>query len=218
MKHTSLTALYDYQLQIGLREHPSLKALREATASNKLAHMQTEPLQAQFMQFLISLLQAKKVLELGTFTGYSALAMALALPDDGSLITCDISEEWTSLAHPFWSDAKQNHKIQLRLGPALKSLETLYQEGYEQQFDFIFIDADKTNYIPYYEHALKLVSPRGLIAIDNIFWDAKVIDTSDTRAQTREIRRLNERIMQDDRVDVSLLDIADGLFLVKLKT
>ncbi len=216
MKHLNITpALYNYLLDISLREDSVLQALREETAKLPLAAMQVAPEQAQFMQFLLRLIDARKVLELGTFTGYSALAMALALPDDGQIITCDINEEWTAKAQPFWQQAKQDKKIQLRLAPALESLENLIQEGHAQSFDFIFIDADKTNYRNYYEFALQLVSPRGLIAIDNIFWGGKVIDEQEMNGQTREIRRLNEFIKQDKRVYVSLLAIADGLFLVK---
>jgi predicted O-methyltransferase YrrM len=218
MKHLNLSpALYDYMLDISLRENPVLKALRGRTAQLPLAEMQVAPEQAQFMQFLIKLIQAKKVLELGTFTGYSALAMALALPDEGELITCDRSEEWTAIAKPFWAEAKQAHKIQLRLGQALDSLNALVKEGYQQSFDFIFIDADKTNYMSYYELSLELISPKGIIAIDNIFWDAKVIDSEETGPQVRAIRSLNAFIKQDERVDISLLAIADGLFLVKPK-
>lgn len=216
MKHHNLTQpLYEYMLDISLRENPVLHALREETAKLPLAIMQVAPEQAQFMQFLLKTIGAKKVLELGTFTGYSALAMSLVLPDDGELITCDISAEWTKIAKPFWHEAKQEEKIQLRLGKALDSLHQLLEEGYAGQFDFIFIDADKTNYYHYYELALKLVNPKGIIAIDNIFWDGKVIDVEDNSAQTREIRRLNDFIKSDQRVDVSLLAIADGLFLVK---
>ena len=216
MKQIPLTpVLYDYMLDVSLREHPVLQELRAATAPMMLANMQVSPEQAQFMQLLIKLVNGKKVLELGTFTGYSALAMALALPDDGELITCDISAEWTENAPAFWQAAGQAHKINLRIAPALQSLQALLDEGYAQQFDFIFIDADKTNYLPYYEFALQLLSPQGMIAIDNIFWDGKVIDSNDTSAQTREIRRLNEWLKQDKRVDVSLLAIGDGLFLVR---
>ncbi|MGC1183232.1 class I SAM-dependent methyltransferase [Legionella sp.] len=207
--------LYAYLLDKSLREHPSLKRLRKETSTMELANMQVSPEQAQFMQFLLHLMRAKNVLELGTFTGYSALAMSLALPDDGCLITCDISEQWTKRAHLFWTEAKQDHKIKLRLGPALDSLQALINEGWEQKFDFIFIDADKTNYINYYELALKLIQPRGIIAIDNVLWDGKVIDKQETGGQTREIRKLNELIKKDKRVFVSLLPIADGLFLVQ---
>ncbi|MDI9818532.1 MULTISPECIES: class I SAM-dependent methyltransferase [unclassified Legionella] len=216
MKHLNLTSeLYDYMLDISLRENPVLQALREETSSMPLAKMQIAPEQAQFMQFLIRMIGAKKVLELGTFTGYSALAMAMALPEDGQLITCDINAEWTSKAHPFWREAKQEKKIQLRLAPALTSLQDLLAEGYEHSFDFIFIDADKTNYLNYYELALQLINPKGVIAIDNIFWEGKVIDEQEIGGQIREIRRLNEFIKKDHRVDVSLLAIADGLFLVR---
>jgi predicted O-methyltransferase YrrM len=216
MKHLSLTSeLYEYMMDKSLREHPSLTGLRKATSSMELAHMQVAPEQAQFMQLLLRLIGAKNVLELGTFAGYSALAMSLMLPDEGKLITCDISAEWTSKAHFFWKEAKQEHKIELRLGRALDTLHALIDEGWEQKFDFIFIDADKTNYINYYEMALKLIQPKGLIAIDNIFWDGKVIDENEVRGQTREIRKLNELIKNDKRVFISLLPIADGLFLVQ---
>lgn len=219
MKHTPLSeALYDYMLDISLRENPVLKDLRKETEKLPLATMQIAPEQGQFLQFLIKLIHAKHVLELGTFTGYSALCMALALPSDGKLITCDINPEWTSYAPPFWKKAGLSDKIELRLAPALQSLEKLLSEGYENKFDLIFIDADKTNYLAYYELALKLLSPKGLIAIDNIFWDAMVIDQSDASAQTRAIRKLNAFIRDDQRVDISLLGIADGLFLVRPKS
>ena len=216
MKHLNLTPeLYDYMLDISLREHPVLQALREDTATMPLAVMQVAPEQAQFMQLLLRLLRATSVLEIGTFTGYSALAMALALPDNGRLLTCDINEEWTDKAHPFWRAAHQEDKIELRIAPALKTMQTLLDEGLAHSFDFIFIDADKTNYLNYYELSLQLVSPSGLIAIDNIFWEGRVIQEDDHSAQTREIRRLNEFIKQDKRVYTSLLAIADGLFLVQ---
>lgn len=208
-------SLYDYLLDVSLKEHPVMKALREETATMPLAMMQVAPEQAQFLQFLIRLIRAKKVLELGTFTGYSALSMALALPDDGELITCDISEEWTQRAPLFWGQAKQEKKIDLRIGQALNTMNQLLSDGMAQTFDFIFIDADKTNYVNYYELALQLIRPSGLIAIDNIFWEGAVIDPQDTSAQTREIRRLNQWIKKDKRVYTSLLPIADGLFLVQ---
>lgn len=218
MKQLPLTpALYEYQLDISLREHPVLKALRQETAKMPLAMMQIAPEQAQLMQLLLKLTHAKKVLELGTFTGYSALAMSLALPEDGRVITCDISQEWTKNARDFWTQAEQSHKIELRIAPAIDSLQQLLIEGHEKSFDFIFIDADKTNYLPYYEFALQLVQPSGLIAIDNIFWEGKVIDPEETGAQVREIRKLNQHIKNDKRVDISLLAIADGLFLVRPK-
>lgn len=215
MKHLQLSPeLYDYMLDKSLREHPVLSDLRKDTSTMELANMQVAPEQAQFMQFLIRIIRAEKVLEIGTFTGYSALAMSLALPDDGQLITCDISEEWTKKAHPFWRAAKQDQKIKLRLGPAVETLYALLNEGWDHQFDFIFIDADKTNYLNYYELALKLIKPRGIIAIDNVLWDGNVINPNDTTGQTREIKKLNELIKNDQRVHISLLPIADGLFLL----
>jgi predicted O-methyltransferase YrrM len=218
MKHLILTpALYDYMLDVSLQEHPILKALRDDTAKMPLAIMQIAPEQAQFMQFLIRLINAKKILELGTFTGYSALAMALALPEDGQLITCDINSEWTRDAPVFWQQAKQEMKIDLRLAPALETLHQLLEEGHAHSFDFIFIDADKTNYVNYYELALQLLNPSGLIAIDNVLWEGKVIDPQEVRGQTREIRKLNALIKQDSRVHTSMLPIADGLFLIQLK-
>lgn len=216
MRQLELTpALYEYMLDVSLREHPVLKAIREDTSAMDLAHMQVAPEQAQFMQMLIRLIGAKHVLELGTFTGYSALAMSLALPEDGQIITCDINLEWTKKTRSFWRDAQQDNKIQLRIGPALETLYSLLNEGWEQKFDFIFIDADKTNYLNYYELALKLINPRGLIAIDNVFWGGKVINADEVNGQTREIKKLNELIKNDSRVNVSLLPIADGLFLVQ---
>lgn len=217
-RFTITDALYDYMLDISLREHPTLTALREDTANLPLALMQISPAQAQLMQLLLRLLQAKKVLELGTFTGYSTLAMALALPDDGQILTCDINPEWTNRAHPFWEAAQQNHKIELRLARANDTLDKLIFEGQENSFDFIFIDADKTNYINYYEKALILLKPTGLIAIDNIFWQGKVLDEQEVGAQTREIRKLNQLIKNDNRVFTSLLPIGDGLFLIQHAT
>ncbi len=217
MKQLAITDdLYHYLLDKGVREHPVLQALREDTLTHPLAHMQIAPEQAQFMQFLLKILSAKKVLELGTFAGYSALAMALALPDDGQVITCDINTEWTKNAKIFWQKAHQEHKIELRLGQASDTLATLFPE-FKASFDFIFIDADKTNYKLYYEQALKLIRPGGIIAIDNVLWGGRVIDDTDTRGQTREIRELNTLLAHDTRVEVSLIPIADGLFLVTPK-
>jgi len=218
MKQTPLTpALEQYIMDMSVHEHPVLKSLREYTATLPLARMQISPVQGQFMQFLLRLLNATTVLELGTFTGYSALACALALPEHGRVITCDINAEWTEHAPNFWQKAGQAHKIDLRLAPAIETLNQLIAEGYAHTFDFIFIDADKTHYVDYYELALQLVSPHGLIAIDNTLWDGKVIDPNSNNGQTREIRRLNERIKTDHRVYQSLLPIADGLFLIQLR-
>jgi len=204
-------------LDVSLREHPTMTRLRESTSTHELANMQVAPEQAQFLQLLLRLINAKTVLELGTFTGYSSLAMALALPDDGKVITCDLSKEWTKDAHKYWKEAHQDKKIELKIGPALETLHALLNDSGTEQFDFIFIDADKTNYVHYYELALKLIKPHGIIAIDNIFWEGKVVDSNEVSAQTREIRKLNELIKNDDRVYVSLLPIADGLFLIRVK-
>ncbi|MCP0914454.1 class I SAM-dependent methyltransferase [Legionella sp. 27cVA30] len=217
MKHINMTPeLYEYLLQTSVQEHPVLKALREETAKLPLANMQIAPEQAQFMQFLLRIIGAKNVLELGTFTGYSSLAMALALPEDGHLLTCDINEEWTEKAYPFWREAHQDNKIELRLGKALDTLEKLVAT-HKHAFDFIFIDADKTNYVNYYELSLQLVKPHGIIAIDNVLWSGKVVDKQENNGQTREIRRLNEILQHDTRVFTSLLPIADGLFLIQPK-
>lgn len=216
MKQIQLTpALYDYMLDVSLHEHPVLTALRAETAKMSLAIMQIPPEQGQFMQFLLRLIGAKKVLEVGTFTGYSALAMALALPDDGLLITCDTNEEWTSKAPYYWQQAHQDKKIELRLAPALDTMHQLLEQGLANSFDFIFIDADKTNYLNYYELALQLLNPSGLIAIDNVFWEGKVIDPREIGGQTRTIRELNQILKHDNRVYTSLLPISDGLFLVQ---
>lgn len=219
MKHLSLSpALYDYMLDISLDEHPVMKALRIKNNSHPLAVMQVAPEQAQFMQFLLRLIRAKNVLELGTFTGYSALAMALALPKEGKLITCDINQEWTQDAPRYWQEAGVLNKIDLKLAPALQTLNGLLAQDPIPKFDFIFIDADKTNYLSYYEIALQLISEGGIIAIDNIFWEGLVIDPEEKGAQTREIRKLNALIKEDKRVDKILLPIADGLFLLQKST
>ncbi|WP_133129339.1 class I SAM-dependent methyltransferase [Legionella yabuuchiae] len=219
MKHLNMTEeLHDYILAKSLREHPVQQELREETAKMPLAIMQISPIQAQFMQLLIRLIKAEKVLELGTFTGYSALSMALALPDHGRLVTCDLNEEWTNIAKPYWEKANQANKIELRLGSALTSMQQLLNEGLAHQFDLIFIDADKTNYLNYYEQSLKLIQPNGLIIIDNVLWNGKVIDESETGGQTREIRRINDFLEHDDRVHISMLPISDGLFLVQPKS
>lgn len=216
MKQLTMTEkLYDYMIDVSLREHPVLTALREETSHMELAAMQVSPIQAQFMSWLLKTKKAKRVLEIGTFTGYSALAMALALPDDGKLITCDINSEWTHTAEIYWEKAHQSHKIDLRLAPALETITGLINDN--EHFDFIFIDADKSNYVQYYEQALKLIKPDGIIAIDNIFWDGTVVDEHDKGQQVREIRRLNQIIKEDKRVDTSLLPLADGLFLITLQ-
>ena len=218
MKHLNLTpALYQYLLDVSVNLPPVLHEMREYTENHPLIRMQISQEQAQFLQFLITILKAESVLEVGTYMGYSALAMALALPTNGKLITCDQNPEYQATATHFWTQAQQQHKIEFRLGPALDTLKKLIVDGFSHTFDFIFIDADKTNYLNYYELALQLISPKGVIAIDNVFWDGKVIDESIQDGQTKTIRQLNEKLKNDPRVNISLLPIADGLFLVHPK-
>jgi caffeoyl-CoA O-methyltransferase len=177
--------------------------------------MQISPEQGQFMALLVELMGARKTLEVGTFTGYSALVVALALPADGRVVACDVSEEWTSVARRYWDEAGVAHKIDLRLGPAWKTLESLLDEGRRHDFDFAFIDADKVNYDAYYELALELVRPGGLIAVDNTLWHGKVIDPAVTDDDTEAIRRLNAKLESDERVTLSLVPIGDGLSLAR---
>lgn len=218
MKHLNMTeSLHEYIIDKGVSELPAQKSLREHTSEMPMSRMQISPVQGQFMQFLVRLLQAKKILELGTFTGYSALTMSLALPEDGKLITCDINDEWTQIAKPYWQEAKQDHKIELKLGSALETLQELINDGHSQTFDLIFIDADKSNYLHYYELAFKLIKPEGVILVDNVLWDGKVVDESETGSQTRTIRDLNDKIQSDNRVDSTLVPIADGLFMIRRK-
>jgi caffeoyl-CoA O-methyltransferase len=207
--------LYDYLLDVSLRDHPSLRALREATATLPEANMQIGPDQGQLMGLLVELVGAARVIEVGTFTGYSALAMALALPDDGRLVACDVSEEWTSIGRPYWEEADVAHKIDLRLGPAAETLRTLLADGAAGTFDFAFIDADKEGYETYYELVLALLRPGGLVAVDNTLWEGKVADPSATDADTEAIRAFNLKVRDDERVTLSLVPIGDGLTLLR---
>jgi predicted O-methyltransferase YrrM len=207
--------LYDYLLSVSLRESEVLRRLREETAGLEDAGMQIAPEQGQFMALLVELMGARSTLEVGTFTGYSALVVALALPADGRIVACDVSEEWTGIARRYWDEAGVGHKIDLRLGPALKTLEDLMGEGRRGDFDFAFIDADKGSYDAYYEMSLELVRPDGLIAIDNTLWSGKVVDASAADPDTEAIRRLNAKLRSDERVTVSLVPIADGLTLAR---
>jgi predicted O-methyltransferase YrrM len=201
-------ALHAYLIGNSLRESPVQRALRAATLRIPGAGMQITPEQGQFMQLLVRLLGARRCIEIGTYTGYSSLAMALALPPSGKIVCCDISEEWTSVAQSFWKKAGVRHKIDLRIGPALATLRTL-----KGSFDFAFIDADKTNYQNYYERCLKLVRRGGLIAVDNTLWYGRVIDRRDQSADTRAIRAFNRRLRRDRRVELALVPIGDGLTL-----
>jgi predicted O-methyltransferase YrrM len=205
--------LLDYIGNVTLREPDILRRLREETSNHPYVSMQISAEEGQFMGLLIHLLSARRTLEIGVFTGYSSLAVALALPDDGRIVACDISEEWTSIARRYWREAGVERKIDLRLGPALKTLDDLIAQGQGGRFDFAFIDADKGNYLNYYERALVLVRPGGLIAVDNVLWDGKVIDPSVNDADTRAIRAFNESLHHDERVWLSLLPVRDGLTL-----
>jgi predicted O-methyltransferase YrrM len=205
--------LAQYIRSVTLREPEILKKLREETSKLPNAMMQIGPEQGQFMGMLIRLLGAKLTLEVGVFTGYSSTVVALALPDDGRIVACDVSEEYTSMARRYWREAGVEHKVGLRLAPAVESLDALLADGKSGAFDFAFIDADKENYDRYYERALKLLRPGGLIAIDNVLWHGKVLDQSVQDADTRAIRALNEKLHRDERVLVSLLPIGDGLTL-----
>jgi caffeoyl-CoA O-methyltransferase len=205
--------LLDYIGRVTLREPEILRRLRDEISIHPYASMQISAEQGQFMALLVHLLSARKTLEIGVFTGYSSLAVALALPDDGRIIACDVSEEWTSIARRYWREAGVERKIDLRLGPALKTLDDLIAQGQGGRFDFAFIDADKENYINYYERALVLVRQGGLIAVDNVLWDGKVIDLSENDADTRAIRAFNESLHKDERVWLSMLPIRDGLTL-----
>lgn len=206
-------SLYNYLLQVSLRENPTQAALRHRTEPLEAAGMQIARDQAQFMSMLVKLSHTRRALEIGVFTGYSALAIALALPDEGELVACDMNREWTDIAQHFWREAGLRHKIDLRIAPALETLDALLSDGQQGQFDFAFIDADKTNYRNYYERCLKLVRIGGLIVIDNVLWNGQVIDERDHSHDTQAIRELNEFIRTDTRVDISMLAVGDGLTL-----
>lgn len=208
-------SLYDYMLSVSLREPAILKSLREETAKLSSSVMQISPEQGQFMALLIGLIGAKKTLEIGVYTGYSSLAVALALPDNGQIIACDISTETSAIAKRFWVKAGVEQKIDLRLAPALQTLDQLIEQGASNTFDFAFIDADKYNYTNYYERSLALVRPGGLILIDNVLWSGRVADPKDHDKQTEAIRQLNTMIYQDERVNMSLLPLGDGISLVQ---
>jgi predicted O-methyltransferase YrrM len=212
--HTPVSEeLWDYIRRVSLREPDVLRRIREATATHPNVSCQIAAEQGQFMALLIHLIGAKRTLEVGVFTGYSSTAVALALPDDGRIIACDVNAEWTATARRFWREAGVEHKIDLRLGPAIGTLDRLLAEGQAGTFDFAFIDADKTNYDGYYERALQLVRAGGLIAIDNVLWHGSVIDPEANHPDTLAIRALNEKLHGDDRVWLSLVPIGDGLTL-----
>jgi predicted O-methyltransferase YrrM len=209
-------ALLDYVIAHGVREHPELAALREATRSHPRAGMQISPEQGQLMQMLVRLTGARHCIEVGVFTGYSALAVALALPDDGTILACDISDEFTRIGRPYWKRAGVEHRIELVLEPAVNTLDARLAAGHAGRYDFAFIDADKVGYGAYYERCLKLLRPGGLIAIDNVLWNGRVARPAEPGDEdTLALQLLNRLLHDDPRIDIALLPIGDGLTLAR---
>ena len=206
--------LYRYVLDRSLREHPAQAALREATRRHPHGGMQISPEQGQLMALLVRLLGARRTIEIGVFTGYSALTVALALPDDGRLLACDISDDYTRIGRPYWEEAQVAHKIDLQLAPALQTLDARLAAGEAGHYDFAFIDADKTGYDAYYERCLQLLRHGGLIAIDNTLWGGDVARPA-TDKDTLALQALNDKLHRDQRVDLSLLPVGDGLTLAR---
>lgn len=212
---TMTDQLHGYLTGAVSRESAILRELREETAGMPRAGMQISPEQGQFMQLLVNLLGARKTLEVGVFTGYSSLATALALPPDGRVVACDVSEEWTAVARRYWAKAGVAGRIDLRLAPAVETLDGLIAGGEAGTFDFAFIDADKESYDAYYERSLALVRAGGLVAIDNALWSGRVADPAANDADTVALRALNAKLRDDERVDFSLVPIGDGLALAR---
>lgn len=208
-------ALYDYLLSVSLRESDLQRRLREETAADPMARMQISPEQGQFMALLARLTGARRCIEIGVFTGYSSLAVALALPAGGMIVACDVSEEWTSVARRYWEAAGVAGRIELRLAPAIETLDTLLAAGAGGTFDLAFIDADKTSYLAYYERSLRLLRPGGLIVVDNTLWSGRVADPEVADADTIALRHFNECLHRDDRVDLAMLPVGDGLTLAR---
>ena len=205
--------LYQYLLSISLREPEILTKLRQETAAHPLAMMQIDPDQGQFLALLVQLLGAKKTLEIGVFTGYSSLVVALILPPFGKVVALDVSEEFTDIARRYWKEAQVEDKIELHIAPAVDTLNQLIADGAANTFDFAFIDADKSKYHLYYERCLTLVRPGGLIAIDNVLWGGQVLDQQVQDTRTQAMRLFNQTLHQDSRISLSVLPIADGLTL-----
>ena len=207
--------LHQYLLDVSLREPAVMRELREETAKMPMARMQIAPEQGQFMGLLVRILGARRVIEIGSFTGYSALAMARALPGDGRLIACDLSEEWLEMARRYWQAAGVDGVIETRIGPALDTLGALHAQQGPEYWDFIFIDADKTAYRDYYERGLEMLRPGGLVAVDNTLWHGDVADPAKQDEDTEAIRAFNRHLRDDERVDLSLVPIGDGLSLAR---
>ena len=206
-------SIYQYLCDHSLREDPILKDLRDHTYDMEERAMQIAPEQGQFMQMLVKLIGAKNTIEVGVFTGYSSLAIALALPEDGRIVACDVNPQYTSVAEKFWVSAGVREKIDLRIGPAKDTLLELINAGLTGTFDFAFIDADKVNYDHYYELCLQLVRPGGLITVDNVLWGGAVSNDGINDVDTNSIRALNDKLHQDERIELSLVPIGDGLTL-----
>jgi len=209
--------LGDYLREVGVREPDIARALRAETAGMPESNMQIAPEQGQFLDFLIRSLGARRTLEIGVYTGYSALITALALRDDGELIACDINAEWTAIAQRYWQQAGVSNRINLHLRPALETLRELIDAGESGQFDFAFIDADKTGYAAYFEASLELLRVGGIIAVDNTLWSGRVADPAATDEDTVALRAFNAQVCVDPRVDLCLLPLADGLTLARKK-
>ena len=207
--------LYQYLLDVSLREDPVLEALRTETARMDRSIMQIAPEQGQFMALLAKLTGTKRYIEVGVFTGYSSLVIAKSLPQDGEIIACDVSEEWTSVAQRYWQMAGVDEMIHLHLAPADQTLQSLLDEGQAESFDLSFIDADKTNYATYYELVLQLLKPGGLVLIDNVLWSGDVADPANQEDDTVALRALNEALLSDRRVDISMVPIGDGLTMAR---
>ena len=201
-------------LEHSLRESEACRLLREETAPMKMGMMQVSPEQGQFMAFLVRLTGTRRAVEIGTFTGYSALCVAQALPSDGRLVCCDVSEEWTSVGQRYWQSAGVSDKIDLKIGPATETLQALREDGEEGRYDFAFIDADKENYLVYYENVLSLLRTGGVLLIDNVLWGGSVANPGKNDDDTNAIRTLNQHLHGDDRVLLSMLPVGDGLTLV----
>ncbi|HEV8545048.1 MAG TPA: class I SAM-dependent methyltransferase [Candidatus Limnocylindrales bacterium] len=218
MSNTSIGVpedLNEYLVAHGVREPDILRRLREETAALPQHDMQIAPEQGAFMALLVEILDARRCIELGTFTGYSSLVVALAMPSDGRIVCCDVSEEWTSIARRYWAEAGVGDRVDLRLGPALETLDELLAGGAAGTFDFAFVDASKREYPDYHERIVRLLRQGGLVVYDNVLWAGDILDESKTDPDTLGVRRLNDRIAQDERVTISMIPVADGLTLAR---
>ena len=208
-------ALDAYLGRVSLRETDVQRRLREETAVLEYAGMQISPVQGQLMRMLAGLVGARRAIEVGVFTGYSALSVALALPEDGELVACDVNEEWTAIARRYWSEAGVDSKIRLEIAPAVETLDNLIREGRSGEFDIAFIDADKTSYDLYYERCLELLRRGGLVLVDNVLWGGKVADETDRSEDTVALRAFNAKLRDDSRVELCMLPVGDGLTIAR---